>query len=140
MSSNGRAHLARHRDTPGGQASEAAAGFRSACWCNGALARDNALYAGTGGVSERNRSAGFAPAYRDLESGEVVLSRFADGTLAPVHVLEGLPAEWVLARDGDDCVTRVRATVEAGFVRDGQFYTREAAALSLSETGPESAA
>mgnify|MGYP006287441327 CR=1 FL=1 len=138
MSSNRRAHLARHRDNPVGQESEAAAGSRSACWCNGALARDNALYAGTGGVSERNRTAGFAPAYRDRESGEVVLSRFGDGTLAPVHVLEGLPVEWVLARDGDGCVTRVRATVEAGFVRDGHFYTREAAALSLSGTGPES--
>jgi hypothetical protein len=132
--------LARHRENSGGQGSAAAAGSRSPCWCNGALARDNALYAGTGGVSERNRTAGFAPAYRDRESGEVVLSRFADGTLAPVHVLEGLPMEWVLARDGDGCVTSVRATVEAGFVRDGQFYTREAAALTLSEPGPEDAA
>jgi hypothetical protein len=132
--------LARHRDNPGAQTSDAGSGPPSACWCNGALARDNALYAGTGGVSERNRVAGFAPAYRDNESGEVALSRFADGTLAPVHVLEGLPAEWVLARDGDGCVIRVRATVEAGFVRDGRFYTREAAALSLSEPGPENAA
>lgn len=126
MSSKGRAHLARHRDNPGGRTGD------SASWCNGTLARDNALFAGTGGVSERNRAAGFAPAYRDSESGEVALSRFADGTLAPVHVLEGLPTDWVLARDGDGCVIRVRATVEAGFVRDGRFYTREAAALSLS--------
>lgn len=132
--------MARHPDDPGGRASEAAAGSRPACWCNGALARDNALYAGTGGVSERNRVAGFVPAYRDSDSGEVVLSRFADGTLAPVHVLEGLPADWVLARDGDGCVIRVRATVEAGFVREGRFYTREAAAHSLSEPDPEGAA
>lgn len=129
--------MARHRDNLGGEVPETTAGSQPGCWCNGVLARDNAVYAGTGGVSERNRAAGFAPAYRDRDSGEVVLSRFADGTLAPVHVLEGLPSEWVLARDGDGCVTRVRATVEAGFVRDGAFYTREAAALSLSGSGAE---
>lgn len=129
--------MARHRDNLGGQESGTTAGSQPGCWCNGVLAHDNAVYAGTGGVSQRNRAAGFAPAYRDRDSGEVVLSRFADGTLAPVHVLEGLPAEWVLARDADGCVTRVRAAVEAGFVRDGRFYTREAAALSLSGSGPE---
>jgi hypothetical protein len=140
MSSIGRTKVARHRDNAGGHRPESKTGSPCACWCNGALAHDNAVYAGTGGVSQRNRAAGFAPAYRERETGEVALSRFADGTLAPVHVLEGLPPDWVLARDGDGCVTRVRATVEAGFIRDGRFYTREAAALSLSGQGPESAA
>jgi hypothetical protein len=123
----------RRRKTEPGSASGPASGD---CWCTGALARENAAYAGTGGVSARNRAAGFVPAYRDRETGEIVVSRFADGTPAPVHLLEGLPADWVLTRDADGCVSRVRATVEAGFVRDGVFYTREAAALTLS--GPRS--
>jgi hypothetical protein len=86
------------------------------------------VFRGTGGVSEDNRSLGFRPAYLNTETGETVVSRFADGALAPVHVLDGLPDDWVVARDRGGNVREVLASILAGFVRGGRFYTREAAA------------
>ncbi len=71
------------------------------------------------------------PAYRDGSSGRVVLSCFADGRMAPIHVLDGLPGEWVTARDHLGNITQITPNVVAGFVRNGRFYTRAEAARSL---------
>ena len=98
------------------------------------LALETANYRGTGRVSENNRCLGFQPAFIDRETCTVHLSRFPDGRLAPCHLLDGLPAELVLARSEQGHVTRVKASVVSGFVRDRQFYTRdEAAAILVSE-------
>ncbi|NCC29711.1 MAG: hypothetical protein EOM22_16610 [Gammaproteobacteria bacterium] len=91
------------------------------------LRNENVLYARTGGVSRNNGSFGFRPGYLDGASGEAVLSRFADGTPAPVHLLDGLPDSWVLHRDHDGHVTATRPGIVSGFIRDGRFYTREEA-------------
>ena len=80
-----------------------------------ALALETARYRGTGGVSENNRSLGFQPAFIDRETETVHLSRFPDGRLAPCHLLDGLPAQIVLARDGRGRVTRVKASLVSGF-------------------------
>jgi hypothetical protein len=99
-------------------------------------ALETARYRGTGGVSESNRSLGFQPAFIDRQPGTVHWSRCPDGRPAPCHLLDGLPAELVPARDEQGRVTRVKSSVLSGFVPDGRFYTRdEAAALlvSLSE-------
>ena len=100
---------------------------------NISLALETSRFRGTGGVSENNRSLGFQPAFIDRETGTVHWSRFPDGRLAPCHLLDGLPAELVRARDEQGRVTRVKSSVESGFVHDGRFYTRdEAAALLVS--------
>jgi hypothetical protein len=92
-------------------------------------------YDGTGGTSADNRTLGFAPAFRDSGSGQVFLSCLADGSLAPVHMLDGLPDELVLSRDEQGRVTSVRDSVVPGFVRAGHFYTRdEAAGIVQRET------
>ncbi len=104
------------------------AGPDRAALCRQKLRRENALFRGTRGVSENNRSLGFRPAYLNTATGETVVSRFADGTVAPVHVLDGLPEDWVIARDRSGNVLKVLATILAGFLRGGRFYTREAAA------------
>jgi hypothetical protein len=97
------------------------------------LALETTRYRGTGGVSENNRSLGFQPAFIDRETGTVHCSRFPDGRLAPCHLLDGLPAEFVRGRDDEGRVTRVKGSVLSGFVHDGRFYTRdEAAALLVS--------
>jgi hypothetical protein len=97
------------------------------------LTLETARYRDTGGVSENNRSLGFQPAFIDRETGTVHWSRFPDGRLAPCHLLDGLPADLVRARDEQGRVTRVKSSVESGFVHDGRFYTRdEAAALLVS--------
>jgi hypothetical protein len=82
----------------------------------------------TGGVSENNRAAGFLPAFCDLETGRTEPSRLADGMLAPIHLLSGVPAEWVVTRDAAGGVSTVKSSILAGFLRDGRFYTREEAA------------
>src|SRR5580704_1426631 len=97
------------------------------------LALETARYRGTAGVSENSWSLGFQPAFIDRETGTVHWSRFPDGRLAPCHLLDGLPAELVRARDEQGRVTRVKSSVSSGFVHDGRFYTRdEAAALLVS--------
>ncbi len=99
------------------------------------LREENAVYAGTGGRSEENRRLGFRPAYFDFDTQAIHLSRFADGRLAPIHVLDGLPNELVVDRTASGRVVRVKPSVIAGFVRGGFFYTRAAAARAMAEWG-----
>ncbi len=98
---------------------------------NAVLREENLVYVGTGGISQENHSSGFHPAFFDLEFGVGYLSRFADGSLAPVHVLDGLPEEWILERNAAGRVQTVKSSVIAGFIRDGYFYTREQAAEAV---------
>src|SRR5271169_5178125 len=95
------------------------------------LEREAANYRDTRGVSENSRGAGFQPAFADRETVRVHLSRFADGRLAPCHLLDGLPAEVVLARSERRRVMRVKGSVVSGFVHDERFYTRDEAAAML---------
>lgn len=92
------------------------------------LRMQNRRYAGTGGVSGLNHALGFRPAFLDPGTGTVYLSRFADGRPAPVHVLDGLPADLLARRAGAGTRTASSATVTAGFVCNGHFYTRREAA------------
>ncbi|MEX0730714.1 MAG: hypothetical protein WED00_09930 [Aquisalimonadaceae bacterium] len=96
------------------------------------LERENLAYRFTGGVSQENRCNGFMPAFRDNETGVVYQSLRACGDLAPFHCLDGLPDAVVLERD-DCCVRTVKPTLEAGFVRDGVFYTRAEAADCVTQ-------
>jgi hypothetical protein len=93
---------------------------------------ENRAFRGTCGISQNNHSAGFLPAFCDLETGRTQLSRCAGGTPAPIHLLCGLPDEWVVARDAAGGVAAVKASVVAGFLRDGRFYTREEAARACA--------
>jgi hypothetical protein len=97
------------------------------------LRKDNRRFKGTGGVSQGNRSRGFIPAFYDAQSHKAHVSRFANGTPAPIHVLDGLPAEWVITRDSFGRVIAVKGSVVAGFLCGGRFYTREEAA-KVTET------
>jgi len=99
--------------------------------CHEALRCENAAFHATGGVSRNNRAAGFLPGYCNITTGEAVVSCFADGSPSPVHLLEGLPDAWVAERDASGRVRQTVPMVVAGFIRDGSFYTREAAARFL---------
>ncbi|SFM69143.1 hypothetical protein [Variovorax sp. OV329] len=92
------------------------------------LAQENTVFQGSGGVSANNRPLGFQPAFRNNETGCIYASRFADGRLAPVHVIDGLPEELVLERSAAGRVTSVKSSVQAGFTLRGDFYDREQAA------------
>lgn len=94
------------------------------------LKQENELYRDSSGISRTNRRAGFSPAFCDRETGRTELSRFASGSPAPCHLIEGLPEDWVVARDAAGHTVAIKPTVVAGFVRDGRFYSREEAANS----------
>jgi hypothetical protein len=99
-------------------------------WNASALRRSSAHFRGTGGVSEENRGLGFRPAFRDAETGIVYRSCFADGRPAPCHLLDGLPPEVTVGRDGRGRVTAVKGSLVSGFLRRSRFYTREQAAAA----------
>jgi len=96
------------------------------------LVQQNRVFRGTGGVSERNRDEGFRPAFMDERTGAAYLSRFTDGRIAPLHVLDGLPGELVADRDLNGQVRAVKDCVVAGFLRGGLFYTRGQAARAVA--------
>jgi hypothetical protein len=92
------------------------------------LVKENLAFAGTGGISSGNRSQGFRPAFCDTESGQVEPACFRDGSPAPMHLLDGLPDQWVKERLPSGRVALVKESVIAGFLREGRFYTRDQAA------------
>jgi hypothetical protein len=97
------------------------------------LERQNQDYSGTGGRSQENRAWGFRPAFMDAVTRAIYRSCFADGRPAPFHLLDGLPDEVVASRDAGGRVAAVKASIVAGFVRDGRFYSRaEAAEISAA--------
>lgn len=96
------------------------------------LVQQNHAFQRTSGVSVANRDQGFRPAFMDQATGTSYLSRFADGRVVPLHVLEGLPDELVADRDLNGQVLSAKDNVVVGFLRDGLFYTREQAALAVS--------
>ena len=92
------------------------------------LETENQQFSGTTGVSQNNRSCGFIPAFCNLETHTVEPSRFASGAMAPVHVIDGLPSDWIESWDAEGHVNTVKGGVIAGFLLEGCFYTREQAA------------
>jgi hypothetical protein len=97
------------------------------------LKNENKVHADTGGRSQNNAGLGFKPAFFDFATQTIYPSRFADGRLAPFHILDGLPEEVVVDRLPSGRVIAAKATLISGFVRNGFFYTRTAAAKAATE-------
>ena len=95
------------------------------------LKTQNRRFAGTGGISPENRGLGFLPGFMDQETGRTYLSCNADGSLAPIHRLDGLPDEVIIARTPAGRVIAVKSSLVAGFLRGPLFYTREQAATAV---------
>lgn len=96
------------------------------------LRKENRVFRGSGGVSRNNRAHGFLPAFLDHASGRVYRACFANGSPAPMHLLDGLPDELVEARNAQGRVVAVSASVEAGFLHEDCFYSRQQAAQLLA--------
>ncbi len=99
------------------------------------LREENLAYRYTGGVSAENRCSGFVPAFCDTETGQVYPSLCAGGSPAPFHCLDGLPDAVVINRDSSGTPITLKASLIAGFLRDGVFYTRDQAAACVSAEG-----
>jgi hypothetical protein len=97
------------------------------------LQHENETHAGSGACSQGNRRLGFHPAFLDFGTMRVYASRFADGRLAPFHLLDGLPDEVVIDRAKSGRVIAAKASLISGFVRNGYFYTRSAAAKAAGQ-------
>ena len=61
----------------------------------------------------------------DRDTDKIYRACFASGLPAPVHLLDGLPDELVVARDAAGRVVAVKQSMIAGFVKEGVFYTRD---------------
>ena len=92
------------------------------------LSQENLQFSDTTGISANNRGLGFIPAFMDTITGNVYLSRFADGMPAPVHVLAGLPETLIETHGKSGDPRSIKNSVISGFVREKVFYTREEAA------------
>ena len=69
-------------------------------------------------------SAGFAPAYLNTDTGEMVVSCLPMAVLHRFTCFDGLPGDWVAVRGDDGGVSAAVSSVVAGFTRHGVFYTR----------------
>ncbi|MFO1207290.1 MAG: hypothetical protein U1E63_16465 [Burkholderiales bacterium] len=106
---------------------------RARCeWTAATLRDESDAWRGSGGRSEENGEFGFRPAFRDDDTGIVYRARFLDGAPAPFHVLDGLSNEVVTRRAESGRVLAVKASLVSGFVRCGEFYTRDEAAAAVS--------
>jgi len=97
------------------------------------LQDENQAQVAPGGRSEENYGLGFRPAFLDFETQTVYPCRFANGMPAPFHVLDGLPDEVIVDRAATGRAVTAKATLISGFVRNGYFYTRTAAAKAAAE-------
>jgi hypothetical protein len=97
------------------------------------LKQENVEAVAPGARSQGNHGLGFRPAFLDYSTMAVYVARFADGGVAPFHVLDGLPDEVVVQRSPDGRVARAKATLISGFERNGFFYTRTAAARATTD-------
>jgi hypothetical protein len=65
---------------------------------------------------------GFLPAFQDIETGETHLSINDDGSIAPIHMIDHVPAHWVVAFDEQGRATELKDGIMPGFVRGGRFF------------------
>ena len=84
---------------------------------------------GASSTSTEISQSDFIPAYYDTETDTVYLSRFSDGRVAPVHVLDGIPRQLLHQGDTDE----LSGKVIVGFVFNDRFYTRGQALEALNE-------
>lgn len=70
---------------------------------------------------------GFAPAYLNLQTGAMVHSTFSNGVEAPVHLLEGLPGDWLDSPATAGSQPVLKEGIIPGYIRDQTFFTREQA-------------
>lgn len=94
-----------------------------------AIAEENAAIGGAGSRGTSQGEMGrFVPCFRCKTTGEVFFPLDANGNIAPIHLLNGIPERFVTSRGLDGGALSVCPDIESGFYRDGQFYTRKEAA------------
>jgi hypothetical protein len=93
-----------------------------------------AEHAGTDPGLATLHALGFRPAYYDCATCTMHPSLHADGSPAEDHVLDGLPDAVVVIRCCDRVIA-AKASLMAGFERNGYFYTRASARRAAADWG-----
>ena len=87
-----------------------------------AVARASLAFRGSCGESEVACRHAFVPAFRNSSDGCVEIAKLGDGNPAAIHLISYLPGEWAARCDAQGNVLELIPGIEAGFVRDGNFF------------------
>jgi len=90
-----------------------------------ALEKQESTYRKISGMNMSDLCVGFIPAFRDIETQETHLSMTQEGCISPIHLIEGLPLDWVTEWDVAGHAKTLKRSVIAGFFRGDEFYTLE---------------
>jgi hypothetical protein len=93
----------------------------------GKLNKEVSQYKGTGGIATEAKEKGFQAGFRDNETGKIYKSLRENGEPSTIHSLDGLPDDLVLKRHQDGDVLEAKSSLEAGFIKEGKFFTRKEA-------------
>jgi len=80
-------------------------------------------YSQFNGVVFSDISFGFMPAFKNLKTQQIHLSKDQYGDLSIMHLFDGLPDCWVQEQDGQGVALSLKPEIIAGFMRNGEFYT-----------------
>lgn len=87
-----------------------------------ALQQQSSYYRFNGAVFS-DASFGFLPAFKNIHTQQTHLSTDADGNIAVMHLLDGLPSCWVDEKDDDGRPLTLHSGIVAGFMRNNEFFT-----------------
>ena len=88
------------------------------------------------GQSDDQYVSVFIPAYYDTKTDTVYLSRYKNGSVAPVHVLDSIPDE-LMRQDAHS--GELSRQVIVGFVFNDKFYTRAQALEAWNQLAEQNA-
>ncbi len=71
-----------------------------------------------------NQRLVFQPAFYDMQTGKIHISRYSSGRQAPLHILDGIP---------NNVAKRADLNLVSGFIYNGIFLTRQQAADKREE-------
>jgi len=75
------------------------------------------------GVVFSDISFGFMPAFKNLKTQQLHLSKDQNGELSVMHLFDGLPESWIQEKDGQGIALSLKSEIIAGFMRNAEFYT-----------------
>lgn len=90
-----------------------------------ALEKQQKTYQKISGTNISDLCVGFIPAFRDLSTNETHLSITPEGRVSPIHLIDGLPLDWVTEWDLEGYPKSLKSGIIAGFFRGENFFTLE---------------
>jgi hypothetical protein len=84
-------------------------------------------------ISFLDLAFGFFPAFRDIQTGRTHLATNRDGSIANIHILDGLPFAWAEETDEMGQIVSLKDGIMAGFMRGNSFYTLDELRHSIQD-------